>query len=129
MIFLLGCILIFFQTCYAFLHNNNHDYRTPFHVFQVFLLFCMNVNNLNSKSLHHDLMLFFLIMQIYFLLQDNAIFNHHQQSLTKILDCRIYDYILICVHALFFFSIVWRIKDIKSNCFIALFELFPVFWV
>ena len=29
----------------------------------------------------------------------------------------------------YLFSIVWCKKDIKSNCFIVLFELFPVFWM
>ena len=68
--------LAYFLKCYyqhlSFSDGKNCDFYIFFHVFLVYFLFYMNEDNLNNKSHHYDLMLFPLIIQICFLLQDNA---------------------------------------------------------
>ena len=100
MIFLLEYILKFYYFHQAFLHSKNHDLYISFHDFQVYFFLCKDESNLNNENLHRDLMLFSLIIQIYFLQQDNAIF-YYLQSLVKLLVYYACYYILIRLQLLF----------------------------
>ena len=66
----------------------------------------MNEDNLEVKSHHHAIILFLLAMQMFYSVQDNAIFCH-LKSLEEPLYLYALDYVMNWTLVLFLFIFIW----------------------